>query len=104
MALIRPQGSLSWPASTSEDVVGYRVYQTFGADPLTYESPNVDVGLVLTVGLPIPGLPAGEGQVVYGVAAQDSIGNLSDITVAQPFLVDITPPAAPAELVYNPPI
>ena len=100
MALIRPQGSLMWPASTSEDVVSYVVFQEVGGDP-TYNSPNADVGNVNLVALPIAGLPAVEGQVVFGVAAKDRVGNLSDITVTVPVLIDVTPPAAPLELVYN---
>lgn len=99
MALIRPQGSLSWSASTSADVVGYVVYQAVGEAP-TYESPSVDVGNVTRVTLPLAGLPAVEGQVVFGVVSKDGVGNLSDITVTAPVLIDVTPPVAPAEIVY----
>ena len=103
MSQIRPQGVLTFPASSSEDVVGYNLYQSPASEPLTYDSPYVDIGLTTSVQLPVPGLPGIEGEVLYGVAARDGAGNLSDITLALPFLVDVTPPAAPAELVYSPP-
>jgi len=103
MALVRPQGSLTFVPSTSEDVASYVLFQGPEGTPLTYESPNVDVGLNTVIQLPVEGLPGIEGNVVYGIAAKDGVGNLSDITQSTPFLVDITPPTAPAELVYSPP-
>lgn len=103
MSLVRPQGTLTFTPSTSEDVVSYVLFQEPEGTPLSYESPNVDVGLNTTIQLPVVGLPGIEGSVVYGIAAKDGVGNLSDITQATPFLVDITPPIAPAELVYSPP-
>lgn len=101
MALIRPQGSLSWTASTSTDVVSYVVYQSVDSNPPTYTSPSANVGNVLTVQLPIAGLPAVEGEVLFGVASVDSVGNISDIATVVPVLIDVTPPAPPTDVVYT---
>ncbi len=101
MALIKPQGSLSWTASTSEDVVSYLVYQGEAGNSPTYESPHVDVGNVTTVQLPLTGLPAGEGPVVFAIAAVDRVGNISDLADVEPVLIDVTPPSPPTDPVYS---
>lgn len=103
MALIRPQGILKWQPSVSADVVSYRIYQNADDPNLvpTYDSPFVDVGLVLEARLPIEGLPSVEGDVVFAVAAVDGAGNVSDLTIGDPVLIDVTPPSAPTGLVYE---
>lgn len=103
MALIRPQGILKWQPSDSADVVSYRIYQNADDPALepTYNSPFVDVGLVLEAQLPIDGLPPVEGEVVFAVAAVDGAGNVSDLTIGDPVLIDVTPPSAPTGLVYE---
>lgn len=103
MALTRPKGILKWQPSDSADVVSYRIYQN-ADDPAfepNYNSPFVDVGLVLEAQLPIDGLPPVEGEVVFAVAAVDGAGNVSDLTVGAPVLIDVTPPGAPTDLVYE---
>ena len=101
MALIKPQGSLSWVASESADVAGYIVYQSAdGSDP-TYDSPSANVGNVTSVKLPIEGLPAAEGEVRYSVTAVDIAGNQSDLLPAITVLIDVTPPAPPTGLEYK---
>lgn len=64
MALTRPQGILKWQPSDSADVASYRIYQNADDPALepTYNSPFVDVGLVLEAQLPIEGLPPVEGR------------------------------------------
>lgn len=103
MALIRPQGILKWQPSDSADVVSYRIYQNANDPNMapTYDSPFVDVGLALEMRLPIEGLPPVEGNVVFAVAAVDGAGNVSDLTVGVPVLIDVTPPGAPTGLVYE---
>jgi len=101
MSYIKPQGSLSWLPSPSEDVVSYRVYQGTPDAPPTYESPSADVGNAVTVQLPIEGLPAVEGMVVFAVGAVDKAGNISDLTAAAPVLIDVTAPAPVTEVVYS---
>lgn len=101
MARIKPQGSLSWPASESADVVAYCVYQGADGNPPTYDSPFVVVGNVLSVALPVEGLPPVEGTVIFGVSAIDAAANESDIRPAEAILIDVTPPLPPAEVVYS---
>ena len=103
MALIRPQGILKWQPSDSADLVSYRIYQNADYPALepTYNSPFVDVGLVLEAQLPIEGLPPVEVDVVFAVAAVDGAGNVSDLTIGEPVLIDVTPPEPPAGLVYE---
>lgn len=102
MALVKPQGILSWTPSESTDVASYVLFQGLeqNGQP-TYDSPSIDVGNVTSVTLPIEGLPAVEGTVIFAVAAKDGAGNLSDLTFAAPVLIDVTPPAAPAEITFS---
>lgn len=103
MALIRQQGILKWQPSDSADVVSYRIYQNADDPALepTYNSPFVDVGMAMEAQLPIDGLPPVEGEVVFAVAAVDGAGNVSDLTIGEPVLIDVTPPSAPTGLVYE---
>jgi hypothetical protein len=101
MSYVHPQGKISFTASTSADVVGYRLFQVNEGEVLSYSSPFADIGNVTEVVLPIPGLPAAEGSIVFGIAAMDQAGNLSDITPVAPVLIDVTPPAAPTDPVYS---
>ena len=102
MARIRPQGSVSWAASPSADVDHYRVYQGADGNPPTYDSPFAELGNVTTAQLPIAGLPAVEGSVIFGITAFDATGNESDIQIAEAILIDVTPPLPPTDIVYNP--
>jgi hypothetical protein len=102
MARIKPQGALTWTASTSADVDHYRIYQGADGNDPTYDSPYADVGKISDIRLPIDGLPPVEGTVKYAVSAFDVAGNESDLTPALAVLVDVTPPAAPTDLAYNP--
>jgi len=102
MALLVPQGKLSWPASASPDAVGYAVYQASNGSPLNYDSPHVDVGNVLEAVLPIAGLPAGEGAFNFAVATIDAAGNRSDLRqLPDPVLIDLTPPIAPESIAFS---
>lgn len=102
MARIRPQGSIAWNPSPSADADHYRVYQGADGNPPTYDSPFVDLGNVTTAQLPIDGLPAVEGSVIFGITAFDAAGNESDIQIADALLIDVTPPLPPTNIVYSP--
>lgn len=101
MALIHPQGALSWIASPSVDVQSYRIYQGSDAEPPTYTSPSVDVGNVTRIQLPITGLPAVEGTVIFAIGAVDGAGNISDLVDAAPVLIDVTAPQPPTDFAYH---
>lgn len=101
MALLKAQGKLSWAASTATDVVGYNVYQAVGASP-AYDSPNVSVGNVFEVTLPLPGLPAADGEFRFAVASVDRVGNISDLReLTDVVVIDTTPPDAPATVTFS---
>lgn len=102
MARIKPQGALTWTLSESADVDHYRVYQGADGNPPTYDSPHADVGNTNTVRLPIEGLPLVEGAVIFAVSAFDATGNESDLRLAEAILIDVTPPAPPTDIAYNP--
>ncbi len=106
MALTKPQGKLVFTKSPSEDVVAYVVFQSTTA-VVDYNSPNAVVtGIefdeegVGAITLPVPGLPAVEGLVKFGIAAQDQRGNLADIVAIDPVLIDVTPPAPVSNVEY----
>ena len=103
MALIKAQGKITWTASTAPDVIGYVIYQAAdGGDP-TYTSPFIEVGPnTLEASLPVEGLPGGEGQFKFAVAAKDRVGNLSDLRpLADAVLIDTTAPDAPATVSFT---
>ncbi len=98
MAKIKPRGKLAWDASDDATTTSYVVFQDTKA--ITYDSPNVDVGKVLTVTLPIAGLPTVEGNIYFGVASSDATGNLSDIVTITPVNIDVTAPLPPKNMRY----
>lgn len=101
MALVKASGKIAWDPSTSADVVGYRVFYSLSGEAPTYDSPFVDVGPVTEVALPLPGFPLFEGDVTFGIAAVDAVGNVSDLTpITVP--LDEVAPAAPGNVVFIP--
>ena len=91
-----------WNASTSPDVVRYRVY--VAQDAVSYDTAHVDVGNVTEVNLgqlanegfePLMNV---EGEFNLGVSAFDNTGNESDIAVLSGVYLDFVAPAAPTGL------
>lgn len=101
MALVKPQGQITWTPSDSPDVVSYELYQGENGQAPTYDSPHVDVGNVASVTLPVAGLPMIEGTVIFAVAAIDGAGNKSDLAEVAPALIDVTPPNPPTDPAYS---
>lgn len=94
MAKIRKR-KLSWTASNSDTVTGYKLYWSEGTD-IGYDSEFIDVGNATEIDLPDEvALP--DGPILFGVTAIDKDGNESDMTtLAEPFQLHI--PQAPASL------
>jgi len=94
MAKIRKL-KLSWNASDSDTVTGYRLYWSEGSD-IGYDSEFIDVGNATEIDLPdAVALP--DGPILFGVTAIGKDGNESDMTtLAEPFQLHI--PQAPASL------
>ena len=86
---------LSWNASPSPAVEGYRVYWEVGKR-VDYGSPFADVGKVTSLVLPdeIPSFPLVTGQMEIGMTSVSGSGNESDMRILSVF-VDFTRPEAP---------
>jgi hypothetical protein len=89
---------ISWEASPSPSVVGYRVYWAVGKR-VTYDSPFVDVGRSTSFTLPddVPSFPLIAGRIEIGVTSVSRSGNESDMLVLSA-LFDFTKPRAPMGL------
>jgi hypothetical protein len=96
MARIKKR-KLSWQASVSSQVVGYKLYWSQGGS-VDYESDCVQLGNVTEVLLPDDlkdHLKVGRGPVEFGVTAVDELGNESDmVTLTAPYQFSV--PEAPA--------
>ena len=93
---------LSWNASASAQVVGYKLYWSEG-DGVDYDSNFVKLGNVTEIVLPddIKALAEINGPVEIGIAAIDEVGNESDlITLKLPYQLKI--PQAPSDLRLDP--
>ena len=89
---------ISWEASPSPSVVGYRVYWAVGKR-VTYASPFVDVGHSTSFTLPddVPYFPLVAGRVEIGVTSVSRSGNESDMPVLSASF-DFIRPTAPVGL------
>jgi hypothetical protein len=101
MAKIRKY-RLSWNASESTDVSNYKFY--YDTNPLSYDSPNVNVGNVTEIFIPndVPDFPLVDGIYNLGVSAVDDAGNESDMAVINEFPFDLVAPNAPSNFVVEP--
>lgn len=98
MAKIR-KCKLSWEASDSENVIGYKLYWSKAAE-VSYDSKYIKVGNVTEITLP-DDVTLSEGPVMFGVTAIDKDGNESDMTaIAEPYQLHV--PKAPAGLSLKP--
>lgn len=94
MAKIR-KFKLSWAASESKNVIGYKVYWSKGTE-VSYDSKYIDSINLTELILP-DDVPFSDSPIMFGVTAIDMDGNESDITtLPEPFQVQV--PKAPAGL------
>ena len=99
MAYIKPR-TMMWGPSPDPDVVTYVVRWSIPPVVINYDAvvnPGVDVGQVVSVKLPITGMPAIDGNLTIGVTAKDDVGNESDPAEGT-FPFDFLPPASPTDL------
>ncbi len=92
---------LSWKASNSSQVVGYKLYwaEEGGVD---YDSQSVQLGNVTGIVMPddVAAFTPGNGPVEFGITAIDELGNESDmVTLFAPYQFSV--PDAPADLVME---
>lgn len=98
MAKIR-KCKLSWQASTSENVIGYKLYWSKAAE-VGYDSKSIKVGNVTEIALP-DDVTLSDGPVMFGVTAIDKDGNESDMTTI-PEAYQLQVPKAPMGLSLKP--
>jgi hypothetical protein len=97
MAKIRKY-KLSWEASASDAVVGYKLYWSEDTK-INYDSKSIDLGNVTEFELPDDAILL-DAPVTFGVAAFDKDGNESDITtLKEPFQIRV--PKAPARILLT---
>ena len=82
---------ISFPPSTSADVVGYRLYIETYPTEVTYGSTSHDLGNKTSVKLHKV-LGHVEGVFNIGVVAVDSVGNESDFSLIHNVPLDFVPP------------
>ena len=98
MAIIR-KCKLSWEASSSENVIGYKLYWAKG-NAVDYDSKCIKIGNVNEIALP-DDVTFSDGPVMFGVTAVDRDGNESDmVTLAEPYRLHV--PQAPVGLSLQP--
>ena len=89
---------LKWVASSSPQVVGYKLYWSQNAD-LNYDSEWLMLGNVTEIVLPdqVKTFKPNGGPVEFGVTAVDELGNESDmVTLKAPYQFNV--PKAPDDL------
>jgi hypothetical protein len=104
-AYVKPR-TINWTASTSTDVASHLIYVAKQGETITYTTQNVVVPMP-TTSYSLPGTFAtyfttnGSGNYIIGAAAQDSVGNISDIALSGVIAIDFLPPNAPSAIVVN---
>ena len=91
--------TLSFPASGSQDVVGYKLYMETSPDPVTYTSPSFDLGNSTSIDLAsLPGIATTDGVYNLGITAVDDAGNESIFSLISDVPLDFLAPDAPGEI------
>ena len=91
---------ISFPASESPDVVGYKMYMAESPDPVGYNSPSWDLGNVTEVDLStLEGMTTKDGVYNLGVVAIDDAGNESSMSKLDGVAIDFVAPDPPGSVV-----
>ena len=91
--------TLSFPASGSTDVVGYKLYMEAVPTDVSYESQSFDLGNITTIDLAtLPGVTTTDGVYNLGIAAVDDAGNESSFSLISNVPLDFLAPDAPGEI------
>ena len=91
--------TLSFPASGSQDVVGYKLYMETAPTQVVYASPAFDLGNNTSVDLAsLPGMSTTDGIYNLGITAIDDAGNESSFSLISDVPLDFLAPDAPGEI------
>jgi hypothetical protein len=90
---------LTFPASPSPDVVGYKLYMVEQPDPLDYTAQSWDLGNLTSVDIStLDGMTTKNGTYDLGVVAVDSAGNESSMSIAEGVVIDFVAPDPPGRI------
>jgi hypothetical protein len=93
---------ISFPASPSPDVVGYKLYVEEAPNPVTYDSQAVDLGNQTIVDLSsLPGMTTKDGVYNLGLVAVDDGENESSMSVVEGVHLDFLAPDPPGQIVLE---
>jgi len=94
--------TLSFPASGSQDVVGYKLYMETVPDVVSYTSPSFDLGNSTSIDLAsLPGMSTTDGVYNLGITAVDDASNESSFSLISDVPLDFLAPDAPGEVIIT---
>jgi len=94
--------TVSFPASDSPDVVGYKLYIEEAPTAVSYDSLSFDLGNNTSVDLStLEGMAAKKGVFNLGVSAVDSTGNESDMSLSDNVPLGFVAPNPPGVIVIT---
>lgn len=92
---------ISFPASDSPDVVGYKLYVAEAPVEVTYDSEAFDLGNNTSIDLAsLEGMATKDGIFNIGVTAVDDAGNESSMSKANEIPLDFLAPNPPGEISF----
>ena len=93
---------ISFPASGSPDVAGYKLYMEEAPNPVNYDSPSWDLGTETSVDLAtLDGMTSRDGIYNLGVVAVDDAGNESSMSIKEGVAIDFAAPDPPGGIVVE---
>ena len=93
------QVTISFPASGSPDVVGYKMYIEEAPTEVTYDSESFDLGNETSVDLStLPGMTTKDGTYNIGITALDDADNESSMSKISDVALDFVEPDPPGEI------
>jgi hypothetical protein len=94
--------NLSFPASDSPDVEGYKLYLEESPNEVTYESQSFDLGNNTSVDLAtLDGMTTRDGNYNIGITAVDDAGNESSMSLISDVPLDFEAPNPPGAIVIT---
>ena len=93
--------TISFPASDSPDVVGYKMYVEEAPEVVTYNSLSIDLGNNTTIDMStLEGMSTRDGVYNLGIVAIDDAGNESSMSLANDVPLDFAPPNPPGTISF----
>ena len=93
--------TISFAASDSPDVVGYRLYIEDAPKAVSYDSPSFDLDGTSVDLSTLEGMENKNGIFNLGVSAIDVVGNESDMSLSNDVALDFMAPNPPGEIIIT---